>query len=119
MNRRTVIKESYMFSKVFKNGRYASNNCVTVYALKNYNKNAPSKLGISVSPKNGCAVKRNRAKRIIREAFYKIYGEITPGYFIVIVARKYCFDKNNKMQIVLEAIKSALIRLNLLTKRQD
>ena len=114
MDRRTVIKESYMFSKVFKNGRYSSNNYLTVYALKNYNKNAASKLGISVSPKNGCAVKRNRAKRIIREAFRRIYSDIPAGYFIVIAARKPCFDKNNKMQAILDAMRSALIKLNLI-----
>ena len=117
MNRRTVIKENHMFSKVFKNGRYASNHYLTVYVLKNYNKNAASKLGISASPKNGCAVKRNRAKRVIREAFYKIYGGIPPGYFIVIAARKPCLDRNNKMQSVLEAMQSALAKLNLIKLR--
>ena len=105
-----------MFSKVFKNGKYASNNYLTVYVLKNYNKNAPSKFGISVSPKNGCAVKRNRAKRVIREAFSKLRGGIPPGYFIVAMARKPCFDKDNKMQAVFESMESALVRLNLINK---
>ena len=116
MDRRTVIKESYMFSKVFKNGKYSSNNYLTVYVLKNYNKNAASKLGISVSPKHGCAVKRNRAKRVIREAFRRIYSDISPGYFIVVMARKPCFDKNNKIQAVLEAMRFALAKLNLVNK---
>jgi len=114
MNRKIVIKENHMFSKVFKNGRYASNNYLTVYVLKNYNKNAASKLGISVSPKNGCAVKRNRAKRVIREAFAILYDRLPPGYFIVVMARKPCFDKNNKMQTVLESMQSAFVRLNLI-----
>jgi len=114
MNRRTVIKENYMFSKVFKNGRYASNSFLTVYALKNYNRKAPSKLGVSVSPKNGCAVKRNRAKRVVRAAFAGVYSRIPPGYFIVAVARKPCFDKNNRMQSVLNSMESALIKLKLI-----
>ena len=108
-----------MFSKVFKNGRYAtgSNNSesfITVYAMKNYNRKAPSKLGISVSAKNGGAVKRNRAKRVIREAFAVLYSRIPPGYFIVVAGRKPCFDKNNKMQEVLKSMESALIRLKLI-----
>ena len=113
MNRKTVIKENHMFSKVFRNGRYVSNNYLTVYVLRNYNKNAASKLGISVSPKNGCAVKRNRAKRVIREAFAVLYGRLPPGYLIVVSGRKPCFDKNNKMQTVLESMESAFIRLGL------
>ena len=114
MKRRTVIKENFMFSKIFKNGRYASNNYVTVYVLKNYNRNAASKLGISVSPKNGGAVQRNRAKRVIREAFSGLYGSVQPGYLIVVMGRKPCFDKNNKMQTVYESLESALTKLNLL-----
>ena len=114
MNRRTVIKENFMFSKVFKNGRYASNNFLTVYVLKNYNRKAPTKLGVSVSPKNGCAVRRNRAKRVIREAFAGVYSRVPPGYLIVAVGRKPCFDKNNKMQSVAESMESALAKLKLI-----
>ena len=102
-----------MFSKVFRNGRYASNDFLTVYVLKNYNRRAPAKLGVSVSAKNGCAVKRNRAKRVVREAFARLYAKIPQGYIIVAVARKPCFDKNNKMQDVLKSMESAMIRLNL------
>ena len=127
MNRRrkpAVLKESFMFSRVFKKGRYAngygygssgnSENFVTAYALKNYNRNAPSKLGISVSPKNGCAVKRNRAKRVIREAFASLYSRIPPGYIIVVIGRAPCFDKTNKMQRVLKSMESAMIKLDLI-----
>ena len=117
MNRKTksrTIKENFMFSKVFKKGRYASNSFLTAYALKNYNRKALSKLGVSVSAKNGCAVKRNRAKRVIREAFAGLYAKIPPGYIIVVIGRKPCFDKNNKMQAVLRSMESALIRLNLI-----
>ena len=114
MNRKTVIKESHMFAKVFKNGKYASNDYLTVYALKNYNRNAASKLGISVSPKNGGAVLRNRAKRVIREAFSKLCNRLPPGYLIVAVGRKPCFDRNNKMPEVLKSMDSALVKLGLL-----
>lgn len=116
MNAKTVIKESYMFSKVFKNGKYFANSFLVIYVLKNYNKNAQSKLGISVSPKNGGAVQRNRVKRIIREAFYKIYGSLPPGYFIVAVGRKPCFDRNVKMEKVYESMIAAFVKLNLIKK---
>ena len=113
MKSKSVIKESFMFSKVFKHGKYAANDFLTVYALKNYNRKAASKLGISVSAKNGGAVRRNRAKRVIREAFRKLYKNLPQGYLIVIVGRKPCFDVNTKADEVLEAAKSAFSRLRL------
>ena len=103
-----------MFSKIFRRGRYASNYYLTVYALKNYDGNAAPKLGISVSPKNGGAVLRNRAKRVVREAFRRLCSRIPPGYLIVVVGRKPCFDRNNKAREVLKSMESALAKLNLL-----
>ncbi|MCL2095942.1 MAG: ribonuclease P protein component [Oscillospiraceae bacterium] len=105
-----------MFSKVFKRGRYSSGYFLTVYALKNYNRNAPFRLGVSVSAKNGGAVKRNRAKRVIREAFYSICRnrKISDGYFIVIIGRAPCFDRRNKTQSVLKCMEKSMLKLNLI-----
>ena len=103
-----------MFSKVFKHGKYVSNDFITLYALKNYNRKASAKLGISVSPKNGGAVKRNRAKRVIREAFAALYGRILPGYLIVAVGRRPCFCRATKMREVYVSMESAMVRLALI-----
>ena len=113
MNGKTVIKENFMFSKIFKNGKYAANNILVLYALRNYNRNAAPKLGISVSAKLGGAVQRNRAKRVIREAFARLYKDLPNGYLFVIVGRKPCFDRATKMNEVLAAAKSAFSRLRL------
>ena len=113
MKSKIVIKENFMFSKVFKNGKYAANNLLVIYALRNYNRKAPAKLGISVSAKNGGAVQRNRAKRVIREAFRRLYKDLPPGYLFVIVGKKPCFDRATKMCEVLLAAKSAFSRLKL------
>jgi len=113
---RMVIKENHMFSKVFKNGKYASDDFLTVYALRNYNRNAPPRLGISVSPKLGGAVQRNRAKRVIREAFYSLRGRVFAGWLVVVVGRRPCFDRENKTQSVAKSLESAFARLNLIKK---
>jgi len=113
MKSEKIIKESFMFSKVFKHGRYAANNLLVLYALKNYNRRAAPKLGISVSAKNGGAVQRNRAKRVIREAFHRLYKDLPPGYLFVIVGRKPCFDRSTKMSDVLDAARSAFSRIKL------
>ena len=106
-----------MFSKVFKNGKYAANDVLVVYALRNYNRKAAPKLGISVSAKNGGAVQRNRAKRVIREAFRILYKSLPPGYLFVIAGRKPCFDRSVKMGEVLKAAESAFSRLRLVRGR--
>ena len=103
-----------MFSKVFKHGKYASDFYLTVYVLKNYNRNAAPKLGISVSAKNGGAVLRNRVKRIIREAFARVYARVPHGNLIVVMGRKPCFDRSVKTQTVLSSLEAALKKLKLL-----
>ena len=52
-------------------------------------------LGITVSKKRGKAVERNRAKRIIREAFRRLYPQVKEGYIIVVVARQSCMDSTS------------------------
>lgn len=45
------------------------------------------RIGITTSKKTGNAVKRNRSRRVIREAFRTLAPQIPPGYDFVFVAR--------------------------------
>lgn len=47
-----------------------------------------ARLGITVTRKVGCAVVRNRIKRLVREAFRRKRGSFTPGYDMVWVAKQ-------------------------------
>lgn len=56
-----------------------------MYILKNREKTL--RLGITTSKKTGNAVKRNRSRRILKEAIKELELNIVTGYDIVLVAR--------------------------------
>ena len=78
------IKENCDFKRLYYKGKSCVKKSVVLYYRKN--KFSCNRLGLTVSPKVGNAVKRNRIRRILRE-IYRVL-ELEQGYDIVIVARK-------------------------------
>jgi ribonuclease P protein component len=74
-----------VFDAVFAAKRNAATRLLVVYALSN--RLAYSRLGISVSRRIGPAVRRNRIKRLIREAFRLERDRLPAGFDFVCVAR--------------------------------
>ena len=65
MKKCEIVKKSWEFDKIIKNGKCVKNNSFVIYYLDNLD--GKKRFGISVSKKIGNAVKRNYYKRIIRK----------------------------------------------------
>lgn len=123
-----AITENHLYRKAYKNGKRTSTRSISVYVLRdrhaallkkqNPEKKTLNRIGISASKKIGGAVQRNRAKRVIREAYRQIDKEtgVRTGYLIVIVPRTECTVL--KMQDVKRDLHYALAKADLLVKSE-
>ena len=80
------LNKNQDFRRVYSKGKYVSSGLLVSYVLKN--KLRSVRLGITTSKKIGNAVKRNRARRVLRACFSKIRPCLPAGLDIVFVARK-------------------------------
>jgi ribonuclease P protein component len=80
------LSRSAEFERVYRQGRSVSNRHLVLYSFPNEAVARP-RLGLSVSRKVGGAVERNHVKRLLREAFEGIEGDVSAGYDVVVVAR--------------------------------
>jgi ribonuclease P protein component len=85
MNSTVTIKQNHEFRRLYNKGLSAVTPSMVVYCRKS--RFGHNRLGITVSTKLGCAVKRNRARRRLRELFRLAQPEMKQGYDVVLVAR--------------------------------
>jgi len=84
--RRGRITRSADFDRVYRSGRSHASRVFVLHAFPRGD-DQPARLGLSVSRKVGGAVDRNKVKRLVKEAFATVTGDINPGTDIVVVAR--------------------------------
>jgi ribonuclease P protein component len=98
------------FRKVWSDGRTWAHRLFIVRALPNNMDH--TRIGITASRKVGNAVARNRARRLLREAARHLYGELTAGWDIVLLARSGLLQV--KTPVVERELRAVLDREDLL-----
>ena len=80
MKKTVSLKENHEFRRLYHRGVSTAGKHVVIYCRRN--KLGYNRLGLTVSAKLACAVKRNRIKRLFREAY-----RLNEGIDLVLVAR--------------------------------
>ena len=119
-----AIKEHHLYNKAYRSGKHFFGRYICVYVLEDTHakllqRSHPqglivNRFGISVSKKVGGAVKRNRAKRIIRAAYASLTDKLPKGNLIVVSAKPEIDGK--KSGEILSEMRYAFIKLGMLEK---
>ena len=89
------------FRRAYSKGKSFVSPLVVCYVRKN--RLRKTRIGITTSKKVGGAVQRNRARRVIREAYRHLSPSVLPGFDLVFVARgKTPFVKSTAVEKQME-----------------
>lgn len=109
------LNKNSLFRRVYSKGTSYANAYLAAYVLPN--RLHSNRLGITVSKKLGCAVVRNRIKRLVRESYRLREGNLNCGFDIVIVARKRCVGTDYRS--VSSAFTHVMKKLSLWRKKDE
>jgi ribonuclease P protein component len=116
--RRSRLSRSSDFQRVYRQGSSTASRFLVLHYFKQPAEAAATtpRLGLSVSKRLGGAVVRNRAKRLLREAFRHYEPRLAREYDYVLIARPQLTDliEGPRKGAVTEAVGELLARAGLL-----
>lgn len=80
-----TLKKNHEFRRLYQKGASAVAGSMVLYCRKN--RLGHNRLGVTVSVKLGNAVKRNRARRRLREVYRLASPRLSQGWDLILVAR--------------------------------
>ena len=102
MTKPAVLNQNKDFRRLYGRGKSKVHPALVTYVQKN--RAGVCRVGITTSKKIGNAVARNRARRVIREAYRLLLPQIQGNYDLVFVARtKTTFMKSTQICNVMAA----------------
>ncbi|MBR6548493.1 MAG: ribonuclease P protein component [Clostridia bacterium] len=102
MTKPAVLNENKDFRRLYGRGKSRVHPALVTYVMKN--RAGCCRVGITTSKKIGNAVERNRARRVIREAYRQLLPTIHGQYDLVFVARTRTVHlKSSQIQTVMAA----------------
>ena len=105
MQKTIALTENRDFVRLYKKGRSYVAPGLVIYISKN--RLGINRLGITTGRKLGKAVRRNRAKRIIREAYRNLEPQTRAGYDFVFVSRVRTLSmKSDEVQSIMSRMLS-------------
>ena len=107
MKTTVIIKKNRDFTRMYRRAKQQTGPLLVTYCAKN--RLGCNRIGITASKKVGDAVRRNRAKRVIRAAYTQLEPALPQGYDFIFVARSR--TARCKMQPVREAMRQQIAAL--------
>ncbi len=94
MLKKNVLRKKEDFSIIYKRGKSIGDRYVVLFYKRN---NLPyNRTGFLASKKVGNSVKRNRARRLMKESYRHLKDNLEVGYDLIIIARNTILEKKCK-----------------------